>query len=75
MLNPRVKGSDGYYLVQIIEPELLLIKSVYEVLQRLSLWLSNSKKLSVRLRSVKHTYELADKLFAELLEVRDRLGL
>ena len=51
-----------------------MVESIDKILQGLSLPLSNSEKLGVRLRSVEYAYELDHELLTELLEVTNRPG-
>ena len=52
-----------------------MVESVHELLQRLSIPLPDSKELGVELRSIEHTYELANELLTELFKVTNREGL
>ena len=72
MLNSRPEGDDGDCFIEVIDPELLLVEPIDEVLQRLSLLLPHDEEMSFGLRSVEQPYELADELLAELLEIFNR---
>ena len=52
-----------------------MVEPVDKILQGLYLPLPDSKELGVRLRSIKHTDELANELLVELFEVTNRAGL
>ena len=74
-VEPQAESNNSGHFVQVISLELLLIESVYELLQRLFLLLPDSEELGVGLRSVEHTNELANELLTELLKVTNRSGL
>ena len=69
VLDSRAEGCDGYGRVEIVDLEFFLVEPVYKILQGFSPLLFHCKELSVGLRAVEESNELADKLLTELPEI------
>ena len=69
MLNSRAEDGACDRLIEVVDPELLLVEPINEVLRRLSPLLLYGEDLGVGLRSVEQPYELADELLTKLFEI------
>ena len=49
---PKAEGSDRDRFIKVVDPELLLVELIDEVLQRFTPLLSHGEELSVELQSV-----------------------